>query len=292
MSKKSRGHVAVPYLITIFIGLLLIGGAAVYIYNYLGLGDKDELSEPVARTAATATYADSHTMLMILYTPDAKCKSTFVLMRSIPKEKKLVFVGLPTNTIAVVNGSQARLSDTYVRGGASEAVNFVSQTLGIEIDRYMVFDEEALIKLSDIMGGVTYTVAADIGTMKKNTEQYINGSQLIKVITCPIYTDGEVQRAYTASSVLSSMVNQADGQRIADGLDRTFTTIINLVDSDVTSVDYRNHKVGIKDMVRNGSAYARFRVADGTVSGSDFIISNSFVESFKKEYFEEHTEEK
>ena len=66
MSKQSSGHVAVPYLVSLFSGLILIGGAAVYIYNYLGLGDKDEISEPVARTAATAAYADSHTMLMIL----------------------------------------------------------------------------------------------------------------------------------------------------------------------------------------------------------------------------------
>lgn len=292
MKKNQKGHVAVPFLITIFIGLIIIGGAAVAVYKYFGLDKKDELSEPVARAASTATYEDSHTILLILNVPEEKCSSTFVLMRSVPKEKKLVFVGIPTNTIAVIDGKQASLADSFARGGASEAVNFASQAFEVPIDRYMVFDENAMLKACDIIGGVTYTVAADIVGLKKNTEQYLNGSQMQKVMTYPLYENGEVQRAYTASSLLSSMVNQAKGERLADGLDRSFNTIINLVDSDVTSVDYKNRKVGIKDMLKNGSAYARFRVADGTVASDSFVLDGNFIKTLKEEYFAEHKEEK
>lgn len=293
MSKKKQGHIAVPFLVTIFIGLLIIGGAAVYIYNYFGLGKQKELSEPVARVAATATYEDTHTVLLVLDTPEEKrCPLTFVLMRSIPKDKKVVFVGLPANTIAVVDGQQSSLNDSYTRGGVSTAVDFVNKTLGIEIDRYMIFNEEALCKTCDIMGGVNYTITTDIGGLKANTEQFLSGEQVKRVITYPLYEQGEVQRAYTASSICSSMLNQADGERLAGGLDRSFNTVINLVNSDITSADYKNRKVGLKDMLKNGKGVARFRVADGVVSGDSFILDDSFIEDLKNEYFSEDTEAK
>lgn len=286
MTKKKNGRIAVPFLITIFIGLLIIGGAALFIYNYFGFNEGDELSEPIPRSVTTATYEDSHTILFILDTPEERCTSTFMLMRSIPKDKKILFVGLPANTISIIDGKQASLKDSYARGGASSAVNFTENALGIDIDRYMVFDSEALIKLCDIVGGVSYAVNVDITGFKDTTsEQYLNGNQILTLLTYPLFEDGESQRAYTASSLFSSMINQADGTRLANDFDRNFNTIINMTDSDITAVDYQEHKAVIKTMFERGSSIARFRIATGTAATNDFIIDPSFCSSLISEYF-------
>lgn len=286
MSKIKKGSIALPFLITIIIGLLIIGGIALFLYNYFGLNKEKELSEPIPRDITTATYDDSHTILFILDTPESKCQSTFMLMRSIPLEKKLLFVGLPANTISVLNGQQASLKDSYSRGGAPSAVEFTENTLGIEIDRYMVFDSNALIKLCDIIGGVSYAVNVDIADLKDTTsEQYLNGQQIFKLLTYPFFNDGEVQRAYTASSLFSAMINQADGNRIANDFDRNFNTIINMTKSDITAVDYKEKKIVIKTMFERGSSIARFRIANGTTATNDFIIDKSFCDSLISEYF-------
>lgn len=286
MTKKKNGRIAVPFLITIFIGLLIIGGAALFIYNYFGLSKDDELSEPIPRSVTTATYEDSHTILFILDTPEEKCPSTFMLMRSIPKDKKILFVGLPANTIAAIDGVQASLKDSYARGGAASAVSFTEATLGIEIDRYMVFDSDALIKLCDIIGGVSYTVNADItGFQDTNSEQYLNGSQVLTLVTYPLFDEGENQRAYTAASLFASMINQADGARLANDFDRNFNTIINMTNSNITSVDYKEHKAAIKTMFERGMSIARFRIVTGTAATNDFIIDQSFCDSLISEYF-------
>lgn len=286
MTKKKNGRIAVPFLITIFIGLLIIGGAALFIYNYFGFNEGDELSEPIPRSVTTATYEDSHTILFILDTPEERCTSTFMLMRSIPKDKKILFVGLPANTISIIDGKQASLKDSYARGGASSAVSFTENALGIDIDRYMVFDSEALIKLCDIVGGVSYAVNVDITGFKDTTsEQYLNGNQILTLLTYPLFEDGESQRAYTASSLFSSMINQADGTRLANDFDRNFNTIINMTDSDITAVDYQEHKAVIKTMFERGSSIARFRIATGTAATNDFIIDPSFCSSLISEYF-------
>lgn len=291
MAKKKRGRIAIPYLITIFVGFIIVGGAAKYIYDYFGLGNEKELSEPIPRSVTEVTYEDSHTILFILDLPDETCSTTFVLMRSVPKEKKILFVGIPSNSIAVVDGKQASLASSYARGGASSAVSFSEQILGVDIDRYMVFDSESFLKVCDIMGGVTYTVDVDIvGFQKTDKDQYLNGEQIQTFITYSMFDGGEEQRAYITSSLLASMVNQADGQRISDGLDRSFNTLINMVDTNITAVDYRNRKAAIKLMFERGTSIARFRIMTGTSSEGNFIPDKSFGENMKKEYFTDSEE--
>ena len=284
--KKKKGSIAGPFLITIFLGLLIIGGGAFGIYKYFGLGQSEELSQPKPRQVPVSTYEDNHTILFILDEPDQKCSSTFVMLRSIPKDKRMIFVGIPTNSIAVIDDHQQSLKGAYERGGASAAVKFVDSVFGIEIDRYMKINSEALLKICNILGGVTYPVNADIaGFNSDGTEQYLNAEQIETLVTYPMFDDGEIQRAYIASSIISDMINQTNGKRVADSLDTNFNLIINMTDSDITAVDYRKLKDSIKTMLERGSTIAAFLIMDGTSADNDFIPSQSFVNEFVETYF-------
>ena len=157
MAKNQKvGSIALPYLITIFVGILIIGGGTFIFLRHFGiLGGEKELSEPIPRQIVTTTYEDNHTILFILDEPDKKCSDTFMLMRSIPKDKKLVFVCIPANTIALVNDEQKSIKSSFEQGGAAEAVSFTESVFGVPVDRYMVLDSESFVKICDILGGVT-----------------------------------------------------------------------------------------------------------------------------------------
>ncbi|MDE5835106.1 MAG: LCP family protein [Ruminococcus sp.] len=288
MAKKKSGRIAVPFLVTIFLGLLIIGGGAYFIYNYLGLNKSAPLDEPTPRAASIVTKEDNHTILLILDEPDQKCSSTFVLMRSKPVEKRMIFIGIPTNTISIIDGQQEHIQSSYERGGAQSAVKFVNQTFGITVDRYMKFDSESFRKVCDILGGVTYYVEPDIaGFKKEGGEEYLNSRQIETLITYPMFNGREVQRAYTASSILSSMINQTDGKRVADNFKTSFDSIINMISTDVTAVDYKNRQHAIRNMLENGTSIANFIVLDGEISNDDFIPSEVFIESVRTSYFED-----
>ena len=92
MAKKKSGSIAVPFLVTIFIGLILVGGAAYGIYRYLGFGKTEAPPEPTPRTGQSVTYDDNHTILLILDEPEQRCSSTFVLIRSIPIKKEIILI--------------------------------------------------------------------------------------------------------------------------------------------------------------------------------------------------------
>lgn len=288
MAKKKSGSIAVPFLITIFIGLIIIGGMAFGVYRYFGFGKQSAPPEPTPRISQSVTSEDSHTILLVLDVPEQKCAQTFVLMRSNPAKKQLLFIGIPTNTIAIVEGSQQSMQGSYDRGGAATAAKFVEQAFGLTVDRYMKFDSASFRKICDIFGGVTCSVNADIaGFNNDGSQQYLKSEQIETYVTYSLFKDGETERAFTAASLLSSMVNQADGKRIADSFDTNFNLIINMIESNVTSVDYKKRKNAVKYMFENGSSIAVSLSLDGTPSGNDFIASDNFLTTIKKEYFSE-----
>lgn len=293
MSKNHKtGSIAIPYLVTIFIGILVIGGASFFMLKHFGIIDSEkELSEPTPRQVATTTYEDSHTILFILDEPDQKCSATFMLMRSIPKDKKVVFVGVPSNTITIIDGKQANLKESYTNGGESAAVSFIDNLFGIEVDRYMKLDSAAFIKVCDILGGVTYPVPEEVvGFNGDGTGQYLNAEQIDRLVTYSLFEGGESQRAYTASALISDMVNQSDGVRLADSLDSSFNTIVNMTNTNITAVDYKKRKVAVKTMLERGTSISSFFIMDGTNSEEDFIPNKAFIADFKDRFYKEQTE--
>ncbi len=286
--RKKTGSIALPYLVTIFIGILLIGGGTFLFMNHLGLlGGEKELPEPTPRQITTTTYADNHTILFILDEPNAdQASATFLLMRSIPKEKKLVFVGIPSNTIALVGDTQQSIKTAYANGGASAAVEFTDYVFGIKTDRYMKLDSAALVKLCDILGGVTYPVSEDVaGFNGDGSDQYLNSSQIERLITYSMFAGGEEERAYITSSLVSAMMNQADGKRLADNFDNSFNSIVNLADTNITAVDYKKHKVAIKSMLEYGRTIGSFYIMEGEAAYDDYIASETFLNDFRERFF-------
>ena len=293
MANKKTGHVALPFLATIFIGLIIIGGFAYGLYRYFGFGKVEQPPEPVPRTSGQITAEDNHTMLLVLDVPEKHSPPTFMLMRSLPLKKQLIFVGIPSNSIALVDGEQLSIIDNYNNGGAASASEFVEKVFDIKVDKYMKFDSAAFQKVCDIFGGVTYPVNADIAGFKNDgSQQYLNSDQIETFVNYLMFDGGEYERAFTSAAVLSSMVNQSDGKRIADSFDNNFSIVINMVDSNVTSADYKARKNGIKNMFEYGSAIAVPLSLDGTAAGDDFIPSSTFIDNIKETYFKDSKDKK
>ena len=216
MARKKSGHIAVPFLITIFIGLIVVGGMAFGVYRYFGFGKEAAPPEPTPRISKQVTYEDNHTVLLVLEEPEQKCA-----------KKQILFIGIPTNTIALVDGEQQSIQSAYDRGGAASAAEFTQQFMGVTVDRYMKFDSDAFRKVCDIFGGVTYAVNADIAGFKNDgSQQYMKSDQIETFVTYSMFRDGESERAFTAASVLSAMINQTDGKRIADSFDSNFNALM------------------------------------------------------------------
>lgn len=289
MDNRKTGHVAIPFLLTLFIGLIVIGGIAAGIFWYFGLGRTEELKEPVPRNVGQVTYDDNHTILLVFDEPEKDEPVTFVLMRSRPFKKKIEFIGIPNNSIALVNDAQVSIKNNYQSGGAPSAKEFVEQVFGVKVDKYMKFNSAAFKKACDIIGCVKYPVGnANIAGFKKDgTEQDLNSDQMEQFITYELFNGGESERTVIAADVLRAMINQQKGKNIADNMDNSFDAIINMVETDVNSADYKKRKAAIKYMFENGTTIAGSIALDGKTAGDDFIPSKNGIDKIKEQYFED-----
>ncbi|MGN0613251.1 MAG: LCP family protein [Porcipelethomonas sp.] len=323
MKKKKTGSVAIPFLITFLISLILIGGAAMIIYDKIDSDESSLLS--MVNEVGTLSEEDNHTILFTLdlsetidseetdstdyedyedyeydWEEDIEPASgtyvrqpyTFMIMRSRPVDKKMIFMGIPSNML--VGDSNKAAQDVYIDSGASALASSIEYTLGINIDRHMTLDSEAFKKICNILGGVTFAVPKGVeGVSTADGEQYLSAEQAEAIISCGNYSGGELQRISTASSLITAMLNQTNGERVAGNLDNSFNTIINMVESDISAIDYNDRKYAIKFMLKYSdpqddearSTRAEFITPYGSSEGKNFVADKYFAEDIKI-YFE------
>lgn len=331
MKKKKTGSVAIPFLITFLISLVIIGGAAMFIYDKI---DNDESSlVSMVNEVGTLSDEDNHTILFALDMSDTVTTDsgdyidedddeyyeeeyeweedsneeeketysqqpyTFMIMRSEPVNKQLLFMGIPSNMLVGESNKQAQ--DIYVDNGTATLTSSIEYTLGIKIDRHMTLNTESFQKICNVLGGVTFAVPKDVKTVAQaDGEQYLSAEQVAEIVSCDNYSGGELQRISTVSSLITAMVNQTSGERIAGNLDNIFNTIINMTESDISAIDYNNRKYAIKFMLKysdpadseSRSTRAQFITPYGKENGNEFIADKYFADDIKV-YFEEASAE-
>ena len=283
MAKEKKGHVAIPFLLAFLLGIVGIGGIAMYIFNLLGAHDNIQ-KMPNSITKPTAD--DNMTLMFVLDEPNDPCPLTFMLARVLPLDKKIILVSLPSNMIAEMDGRTETLADYYRTGGIQSAISAIKSEANISPDRYIILNSESFQKICNIYAGVYYQIP--IGTQgfaDSSEEQYLGPAQMEKLITNPFFEGGESERSAIASDVICTMINQTDYDRIVASMDLNFRTLINMMNTDISSIDYSNEKSALKYMYTYGSTICTFRLATGTTSPDNvFILDGDFQEGIA-EYF-------
>lgn len=289
MSKRKKGHVAIPFLIAFLLGIVCIGGAALVITHQLS--DKDEIKQ-MQTTVHKPTAEHNVTILFVLDEPADPCPQTFLVARLLPAKKQIMVVSMPANMLAVVNGKQNTLAGFYKEGGVQNAKAALLNEAGIAVDRYMVMDSAGFQKIADIFAGVYYLVPPGTGGFTDSQEpQYLGASQMEKLITYPLFEQGESQRSVVVSDVICEMLNQTDYSRIIPSMDSDFKILVNMVDTDISSIDYDTEKDALKYMFKYGTEMAFFRIATGMDNQTDaFILNDTFKSTIAEFFTEEITE--
>ena len=281
--KKKNGHVAIPFLLAFLLGIVCIGGVAAFIFSKIS--DKEEL-RPMASSIVKPTEADNMTLLFVLDEPDGTCPVTLLVARVLPAEKKMMLVSLPSNMLAAVDGKQQSLAQFYRSGGISMLKQAIESESGIVADRYIILGSEGFQKICNIFAGVYYPVPTGFKGFTDSSEpQYLGPGQIEKLLTYPAYEKGESERSTLTADLLCDMVNQTDYERIAASMDSNFKVLVNMMDTDITSIDYGDHKEALKYMYKYGNKICTFRIAVGTDTEDGYFILGSSFRDTVADYF-------
>ncbi|MDE6005813.1 MAG: LCP family protein [Oscillospiraceae bacterium] len=286
---KKKGHVAIPFLLAFLLGIVGIGGVAMYIFNQISSGaDIKKMPSSVVKPTAE----DNSTLLFVLDEPNDSSPLTFLIARILPEDKRIMLLSLPSNMLSIVDGKQDTLAGFYTTGGIQSTMDAIESEANIKADKYIILNSDSFQKICNIFAGVYYQIPVGTQGFADSSEpQYLGPAQIEKLVTNPFFEKGESQRSSIVADVISEMINQTDYDRIVASMDSNFRTLINMINTDISSIDYSNNKTALKFMYTYGSKICTFRLATGTTSEDGiFVLNADFYDSIEEFFREEETE--
>lgn len=299
MAKKSS-KIVLTYIITIIFTLVVTTIICYFAYSSIFLDENDNKSsdninniqlEPMTVLGDyTPSAADARTILLILDAEKRESGSCFLIARFIPTESQFVFLPIPSNTVAAVDGEEDTIYNIYRNGGTKKAVSAAESCLNLKIDKYIKFNRSSFSTIADIFGGIDYDIPYNLvydnpdtgeSTVLKSGRQFLDSTNLRKVLTYPNYTQGEEYRARCLGVAVNDLVTKGTSNQtsFANNLDDYFVTVINAdIDTDITAYDYDEVKKAMKYVIKNSNSISTFILSSGTTDEDGrYILDEKFL---------------
>ena len=275
--KRKKESVAIPFLLSMFFTLIIVGLPVSKYYNHL-LDVKEAGESDEVRPSFLPSEDNNNTLLFAFDSGDPELRDSFMLVRAIATEQKLIFIPVSNNLLY----ENKKMSDIYDAGGIIELEKAVEGAFDIEIDRYMDLSNDSFTVIADVLGGVNYNVPDGLKGLNEGT-QYLSSSFIIKLITNKKLE--EDVRTVTIASVMSEMFKQTSGSRVCDSLDYTFNKLINLVGAgtNITSIDYSNQKKALEYILDTQKVNATYKVPTCNKKEEGLVLDKNELKSLKSD---------
>lgn len=271
--KRKKESVAIPFLISMIVTLLVVGIPVFNFYNRL-VSDSDGTNNGLEDSAFIPS-DENETTLLFTYEPnDASLRPSFMILRTSAMNKSLTFIPVSNDMLC---GSQ-KMSEIFKKGGIIELTKAVETTFETDIDKYMALRDDSLSVICDALGGVNYTVPDGLKGLNDGT-QFLDSTFIMKLISNPKYA--EDARTVTTGNIFAEMIANNSGTRIADIVDYTYNKVINMVETDITSIDFENQRKAIDYIFRSNQYIATYRVPAGTVTEHGISLDKSSLKQIK-----------
>lgn len=278
--KQGSGKIAIPFLITTLVSLILIGIPALYYYNKITLRG-EEINGTNKSQEYAPSVSDSGNILVVLDFNDESLVKTFFVLRAEPMTRKFILVPFLNSTSLTTDNKTATINDFYSSGGIVSVKSALENTFDIKINKYIKLEDESFCKLCDIFGGASYNVPAGLKGFNAG-EQYLSSEQIQNLITHYAFADEE-QRVYYASGVITAMINQTTGERIAGNLETNFNSVMNLVgESDIAALDFTAKQKVIEYIFEEDKYDAQFKNPSGNWEDNMYVLSQDDIAEVKE----------
>ena len=299
MAKKSS-KVILTYIITIVFTLIVTTIVCYFAYSKVFSGDdKNKSADPADNIQLepmtilgdyTPSIEDARTVLLILDAEKRESGSCFLVARFLPTENQFVFLSIPSNTSVTLGEEEDTIYNIYRNGGTKKAVTAAETCLNLKIDKYIKFNRSSFSVIADIFGGIDYDIPYNLvydnpdtgeATVLKSGRQFLDSTNLRKVLTYPNYTQGEEYRAKCLGVAVNELVTKgtSNSASFANNLDDYFVAVINSdIDTDITAYDYDEVKKAMKYVIQNSNRISTFILSSGTTDeNGHYVLDEKFL---------------
>lgn len=177
--KKKKSKVLKRILIALVVVLIILVGGITYKTQKNGGGIQGLLSALVGHDAETLKNLEPIQVLLMGVSTDngGKLTDTIIVGTYDPKTQKASLLSIPRDTFVGKNAQTGTGMDkinALYQKGPEKTLEKVNEITGLNIKYYMVIDNQALIKLVDVIGSVDFYVPIDMVYDDPTQDLHIN----------------------------------------------------------------------------------------------------------------------
>lgn len=235
---------------------------------------------------------DNLNILLIGTEKDGEAPLYFFLCRLDVEDGAIPVATLPPQTVVRYAGKTATLAELYGRSGVKAVKQALGELLEIQVDRYVVFNKESLVKAVDMIGFIEYDLPQPLEYKGKDKtinlsagRQMVDGRKFYDILSFPGYATQE-RRATASSDLISAYINARLEVVLSAQADALFKSVINLMESDLSFEDYDSRKEALAFLAKLSGRHARTVLVRGgfNTAGDSFSFSQSCGETLHKLY--------
>lgn len=172
------------------------------------------------------------------------------------KKMQVKLTCLPVNAVVDTGSGSETLESSFVSGGAQKLAQTTSKYSGIKIDRYVVVGEKNFKKVISYVGNYTLVLdekltynGGDYSLNFVKGKQTLTGDKLLHYIRYQEKQGGSYLN--NQSRILCDVIDQLTNISNFEQGEELFNKLINIVDSDISIIDYTKYQPYIKAYIES-----------------------------------------
>lgn len=201
MSKKYNS-VAMVFLKTLIFTTVLLGGT-VFILSFLLEKSEEKYAENIVTEIRKAEKNPDNSLnmatLMILGENDEKSGTTFIIARFLSAEERIYLIPIPSDMVCQSGTEKLTIFEFFRRYGCKKALKAISETMNIQIEKYVFLDNTGFATAIDyIAGEVEYDISYPIEYYNDMLSEYVfiengknslSGNEIRQYISYPSFSE-------------------------------------------------------------------------------------------------------
>ena len=260
MSKK-YSSVSMVFLKTLILTTVLLSTTVFLLSFFIEKTDEKEVQNIVSEAEKLPKNPDNSlnmTTLMILCENGEKSGTTFVLARFLSEEEKIYLLPLPSDMMCQSGTEKLSAYEFFRRYGVEKSVKAISETLNIQIEKYVFSDNTGFATLADVIsGGAEYEIpirteyyneALSEYVLIEKGKQTLSGNEIRQYLSSPSFS--EKFRSEQSAFLLAKVISSENGDYLS------FLENINLYD------DFLSHNFSYEEFSVRAEAIKKIKEKD------------------------------
>lgn len=277
---------AYVFFITLIISFMVLSSIFLLVLIFSKTDNASVKQEDIPYISDYSPSIDESLAILLLGCEEPQSLPDFSLLVYYDAPHGIVYsIALPSVAVSASSERTDTLQGHYDYAGLHGCMNGVKAMLGIELDRYARFQKAGISNMVDLLGGIPYTLPANITI---GNEKLLQGEQLLdgRRVSSLVFAKDDHGSPNTAlqSEMLAKLLEQSFDDTLVEKYDSLVSNIFLNCETNLNQYDFAKRQTGFLNKLRLDSLVIEEIIVKGEYNSdfTEFYVSEESIEEIKK----------